>query len=73
MKNTIISILMIIALVLVFCLLVAIKQTFRHKTQDGYLVKFEYGKWQLKVYSSFGQAYWRYVVFNILDVFTFFE
>ena len=71
MKNVIISILMIVGLLLALCLLVAITQTFRHKTKDGYIVKFNNGfkkEKHVEMCDSFSKAYWRYVARNILDV-----
>ena len=73
MKNIIISILMIIGLLLVLCLLIAVEQTFRHKTKDGYLVKFDNGFKKgkhVEICESFSKAYWHYVAHNILEVFS---
>ena len=68
MKNVIISILMIVGLLLALC---SIAQTFRHKTKDGYIVKFNNGfkkEKHVEMCDSFSKAYWRYVARNILDV-----
>jgi hypothetical protein len=66
MKNTVISIIMIVAIVIALSWLATIPQVMRHKTADGYQVKLI--RKSTKVYSHFWQAYWRQALLNILDV-----
>lgn len=66
MKNTVISIIMIIAIVIALSWLATIPQVMRHKTSDGYQLRFT--RKSTKVYSNFWQAYWRQALLNILDV-----
>ena len=69
--NTVISIIMIIAIVIALCWLVTIPQVMRNKTSDGYqLIKFT--RKSTKVYPHFWQVYWRQALLNILDVLAFF-
>lgn len=71
MKNTVISIIMIIVIVIALCWLVTISQVMRNKTSDGYqLIKFT--RKSTKVYPHFWQVYWRQALLNILDVLAFF-
>ena len=75
MNNTVISIIMIIAIVIAIvialCWLVTIPQVMRNKTSDGYqLIKFT--RKSTKVYPHFWQVYWRQALLNILDVLAFF-
>ena len=71
MNNTVISIIMIIAIVIALCWLVTIPQVTRNKTSDGYqLIKFT--SISTKVYPHFWQVYWRQALLNILDVLAFF-
>ena len=70
MKNTVISIIMIIVIVITLCWLVTIPQVMRNKTSDGYQLRFI--RISTKVYPHFWQAYWRQLLLNILDVLAFF-
>lgn len=66
MNNTVIFIIMIIAIVIALCWLVTIPQVMRNKTSDGYQLIFT--RKSTKVYPHFWQAYWRQALLNILDV-----
>ena len=70
MKNTVISIIMIIVIVIALYWLVTIPQVMRNKTLDGYQLRFI--RKSTKVYPHFWQAYWRQLLLNILDVLAFF-
>lgn len=71
MKNTAISIIMIIVIVIALCWLVTILQVMRNKTSAGYqLIKFT--RKSTKVYPHFWQVDWRQALLNILDVLAFF-
>ena len=71
MKNTVISIIMIIVIVIALCWLVTIPQVMRNKTLAGYqLIKFT--RKSTKVYPHFWQVDWRQALLNILDVLAFF-
>lgn len=65
MKNTVISIIMIIVIVIALYWLVTIPQVMRNKTSDGYQLRFI--RKSTKVYPHFWQA-----LLNILDVLAFF-
>lgn len=60
------NIIMIIAIVIALSWLVTIPQVMRHKTADGYYLRFT--RKSTKVYSHFWQAYWRQWLLNILDL-----
>ena len=66
MKNTVISIIMIIAIVIALSWLATIPQVMRPKTSDGYQLRFT--RKSTKVYPHFWQAYWCQALLNILDV-----
>ena len=71
MKNTVISIIMIIVIVIALCWLVTIPQVMRNKTSDGYQL-IQFTRKSTKVYPHFWQVYWRQALLNILDVLAFF-
>lgn len=64
------NIIMIIAIVIALTWLSTIPQVMRHKTSDGYQLRFI--RKSTKVYPHFWQAYWRQLLLNILDVLAFF-
>ena len=71
MNNTVISIIMIIAIVIALCWLVTIPQVMRNKTSDGYqLIKFT--RKSTKVYPHFFFFFLQQALLNILDVLAFF-